>query len=122
MTDAPRRAFVVSHTHWDREWYLSYGEFRVNLSRVVGKVLDALESDPDFAHFVLDGQAIALEDHVQARPGDAARIEAVRTHAVAAESRVGDRRRRRIGDGERGGSEGECEQGGEGKHGAAGSR
>ena len=26
---APRVAFVVSHTHWDREWYLTFNQFRV---------------------------------------------------------------------------------------------
>ncbi len=27
----PRRAFLVSHTHWDREWYLPFNRFRVHL-------------------------------------------------------------------------------------------
>ncbi len=58
----PRVAFIVSHTHWDREWYLTFDRFRVNLVRVVGQVLDALEHDDDFQHFLLDGQAIILED------------------------------------------------------------
>jgi len=69
----PRQAFVVSHTHWDREWYLTFPEFRVDLVRVVGRVLDALEADPE-RHFMLDGQAAALEDHLRVSPGDAQRV------------------------------------------------
>lgn len=74
MPDFPRRAFIVSHTHWDREWYLPYHRFRTNLTGVVGKVLDALDSDDGFECFVLDGQAVALEDHLEVRPRDRERI------------------------------------------------
>ena len=74
MNDHPRQVFIVSHTHWDREWYLTFNRFRVNLVEVVGQVLDALENDPDFKHFVLDGQSVALEDYLEAVPGDAARV------------------------------------------------
>ena len=41
----PRLAFVVSHTHWDREWYLPFHRFRVMLVDAVEKVLDRLEDD-----------------------------------------------------------------------------
>ena len=75
MNNAPSQVFVVSHTHWDREWYLTASEFMVDLTRVFGGVLDALEMDDGFEHFVMDGQAIALEDHIAYRPEDAARIE-----------------------------------------------
>jgi len=72
----PRRAFVVSHTHWDREWYLTFPEFRVDLVRVIGAVLDALEADPR-RHFLLDGQVAVLEDHLRVRPEDAPRVKAL---------------------------------------------
>ena len=71
----PKKAFIVSHTHWDREWYLTFDRFRVNLVRVVGQVLDALERDDDFQHFLLDGQAIILGDYLEVCPKDRERIE-----------------------------------------------
>ncbi len=71
---APTDAYVVSHTHWDREWYLTFPRFRVALTRIVRGVLDALENDPHFEHFCLDGQAIVLEDHVAIHPEDEERI------------------------------------------------
>ncbi len=70
----PQLAYIVSHTHWDREWYLPFQAFRVNLGRVVRAVLDALENDPAYEHFVLDGQSILLTDHLAVQPEDTDRI------------------------------------------------
>ena len=71
----PSVAFVVTHTHWDREWYRPYHEFRVDLVRVVSEVLDLLEHDETFEYFVLDGQTIVLEDYLAVRPNDKDRIK-----------------------------------------------
>ncbi len=62
------RFFVVPHTHWDREWYLPFEEFQLRLAAVVDEVIEVLEQDPTFTSFTLDGQAIVLEDYVEARP------------------------------------------------------
>ncbi len=76
MPSAPKKAFIVSHTHWDREWYLTYHQFRVDLVHVVGRVLDVLENDSDFKCFVLDGQTVVLEDYLEVCPEDEPRIRA----------------------------------------------
>jgi len=72
----PHTAFVVTHTHWDREWYRTYGEFRVDMDRVVRAVLADLEAGR-LEHFVLDGQAILVEDYLSARPEDRDRIRSL---------------------------------------------
>ena len=77
MTYRPKTVHLVSHTHWDREWYLTFHTFRVDLVRVVQKVLEALEGDDDFEHFLLDGQAIVLEDYLEVHPEDEGRIRAL---------------------------------------------
>ncbi len=77
MTPTPKIAYLVSHTHWDREWYLPFQQFRSMLTRTVRHVLDELEKDGAFRHFVLDGQTILLEDHLAIHPGDAPRIRAL---------------------------------------------
>ncbi len=74
MPSEPRICYIVSHTHWDREWYLSYHRFRVMLVDTVRLVLDRLENEEEFRHFVLDGQAVVLEDHVEVRPEDGERV------------------------------------------------
>jgi alpha-mannosidase len=68
------RYLVVPHTHWDREWYLPFEQFRLRLGAVVDGVLDTLESDPSFTSFTLDGQAIVLEDYVEVRPENEGRL------------------------------------------------
>ena len=73
----PWRAFVVPHTHWDREWYERFGAFQGRLVLMVGALLDLLEREPRFSSFTLDGQTIPLEDHLAIRPGDRPRIEAL---------------------------------------------
>lgn len=74
MSHEIRHLVLVPHTHWDREWYRTHEEFRVHLVRLVDRVLDLLEGDPRFRHFMLDGQAIVLDDYLAVRPQAAERI------------------------------------------------
>ncbi len=69
-----KRLIVVSHTHWDREWYLTFQQFRLKLVRLVDKLLDILERNPRFRYFMLDGQTVVLEDYLEVRPENAARL------------------------------------------------
>jgi alpha-mannosidase len=71
------RFLVVPHTHWDREWYLPLEQFRLRLGAVVDGVLDTLERDTSFTSFTLDGQAIVLEDYLDVRPENEARLRAL---------------------------------------------
>ena len=73
----PWRAFVVPHTHWDREWYERFEVFRAKLVPMVSGLLDLLEREPRFRSFTFDGQTIPLEDHLAIRPDDRPRIEAL---------------------------------------------
>jgi alpha-mannosidase len=66
--NGPVHLFVVPHTHWDREWYQPFQEFRRRLVRLTDKLLDLLERDSSFAHFHFDGQTIVLEDYLEIRP------------------------------------------------------
>ena len=59
---------VVSHTHWDREWYRPFQVFRARLVDVVDAVLELLAADPAYRYFHLDGQTIVLEDYLEIRP------------------------------------------------------
>ncbi|MFQ5812950.1 MAG: alpha-mannosidase [Anaerolineae bacterium] len=64
----PYQAYIVSHTHWDREWYQPFQEFRIRLVTLVDRLLDILASDPSYRHFMLDGHSIVVEDYLQIRP------------------------------------------------------
>lgn len=65
---------IVSHTHWDREWYRTYQQFRFRLVRLVEELLDLMDRDPAYRFFLLDGQTVVLEDVVDVRPDLAERL------------------------------------------------
>jgi len=67
---------VVSHTHWDREWYLTHEQFRFRLVGLIDRLLDLLDADPSYKHFHLDGQTIVLEDYLEIRPDQEPRLRA----------------------------------------------
>ncbi|TVY08220.1 alpha-mannosidase [Paenibacillus cremeus] len=60
-------AHIISHTHWDREWYLPYEKHHVRLVKLMDSLLDKLDQEPSYRSFFLDGQTIILEDYLQAR-------------------------------------------------------
>jgi mannosylglycerate hydrolase len=60
--------FIVSHTHWDREWYAPFQVFRARLIRCIDQLLAIFETDSDYQYFMLDGQTIVLEDYLEVRP------------------------------------------------------
>src|SRR5690349_7596891 len=64
----PVTLLVVSHTHWDREWYLPFQLYRIKLVRLIDRLLAILQDDPRYAHFMLDGQTVVLEDYLEVRP------------------------------------------------------
>ena len=68
--------YYLSGTHWDREWYIPYQEFRMKLVGAVDRLLDILEQDPEFGVFHFDGQTIVLEDYLEIRPENRERIAA----------------------------------------------
>ncbi|MGZ4802681.1 MAG: glycoside hydrolase family 38 N-terminal domain-containing protein [Acidimicrobiia bacterium] len=66
---------LVSHTHWDREWYRTYEAFRARLVDTVDRVLELLAGDPEWK-FLLDGQAVVVEDYLEVRPDRRGELEA----------------------------------------------
>jgi mannosylglycerate hydrolase len=71
----PFELHVVAHTHWDREWYHTAERFRVRLVALVDELLDDPPAPGE--SFLLDGQAIVLEDFLAVRPERAAELSAL---------------------------------------------
>ncbi|MCU0647783.1 MAG: hypothetical protein MUF00_07290 [Gemmatimonadaceae bacterium] len=65
-TTASRRLLVVTHTHWDREWYHTAERFRQRLVPLIDAALAPRR--PPRPPLLLDGQAIVLEDYLAVRP------------------------------------------------------
>ncbi len=66
---------LVPHTHWDREWYQTFQQFRMRLVHGIDQLLDILDHDPTFTHFMLDGQTIVLDDYLEVKPENAERLK-----------------------------------------------
>lgn len=63
-----KTVYVVSHTHWDREWYQDFQGFRARLVYMLDELLDTLDSNPDYKYFLMDGQTIVIDDYLEIRP------------------------------------------------------
>ena len=58
----------ITHTHWDREWYMAYEQHHMRLIQLMDDLLDLFKKDPEFHSFHLDGQTIILDDYLQVKP------------------------------------------------------
>ncbi|MPZ69357.1 MAG: hypothetical protein GEU71_07490 [Actinobacteria bacterium] len=63
-----RSVRLVAHTHWDREWYLPFEEFRDKLVPTLDLVLELVEEVEGWTHFHLDGQTAMVDDYLDVRP------------------------------------------------------
>ena len=69
-----KKVIAYVHTHWDREWYRDFQEFRLRLIEVVDKVIKDLESG-DMRAFFFDAQTAALEDYLEIFPERSEKIK-----------------------------------------------
>jgi len=72
-----RRIAIVPHTHWDREWYKSYQDFRLALVDLIDTLIPLLERDASYPHFMLDGQMAVVDDYLEVRPEAEERLRAL---------------------------------------------
>ncbi|MCR6109477.1 alpha-mannosidase [Bacillus sp. A301a_S52] len=63
-----KTAHIISHSHWDREWYMSLEEHRYYLIKLFDDLLEKLGEDANFHSFHLDGQTIMVDDYLEVRP------------------------------------------------------
>lgn len=66
---------IISHSHWDREWYLPFESHRMQLVELFDNLFDLFENDPEFKSFHLDGQTIVLDDYLQIRPENRDKVQ-----------------------------------------------
>ncbi|MGL4798611.1 MAG: alpha-mannosidase [Cellulosilyticaceae bacterium] len=69
-----KKAHIISHSHWDREWYLPYEKHHMLLVEFMDTLIETLEKDAEFKSFHLDGQTLLIEDYLEVRPENRARL------------------------------------------------
>lgn len=62
-----RTIHIVSHTHWDREWYFSTSDSLVLLDQTFSDILNELNVNEN-VNFCFDGQVSILEDYLKLYP------------------------------------------------------
>ena len=69
------KVHVIAGTHWDREWRFTAEQSKLRLMELIDEILDIMENDSEFSHFVLDGGSVILEDYLDVRPKNRRRLE-----------------------------------------------
>jgi hypothetical protein len=70
-----RKAHYVLSTHWDREWYQPFQDYRYRLVQLLDRVLEGWQREDLCGPFQTDGQAVVLEDYLEVRPERANQVE-----------------------------------------------
>lgn len=63
-----KKFFIVPHSHLDREWYRTFQENRIKLTRFMDDLLETLDSDPDYTCYTLDAQTSFIDDYFDVKP------------------------------------------------------
>ena len=70
-----KNAYIVTHTHWDREWRYPIWENRLYLIDLVDELLETLDNDDEYDSFLFDGQVISILDYIEMRPENTEKIK-----------------------------------------------
>ena len=70
-----KNVHIVPHMHWDREWYFTTEESRILLVNNMEEIMERLENDTNYPHYVLDGQTSILEDYFAVKPENRERVK-----------------------------------------------
>ena len=70
-----KKVYVISHSHWDREWYLPYEKHHMRLIDLIDDLLEIFDTDEDFDSFHLDGQILTLNDYLEVRPENKEKLQ-----------------------------------------------
>ena len=69
------KVHVICGTHWDREWRFTAEQSKLRLVELIDNMMDTLENNPDYRHFILDGGSVVLEDYLSVRPENEERLK-----------------------------------------------
>ena len=59
---------IIPHSHWDREWYMSFEQHRMRLVELFDALIETMENHPEYNYYHMDGQYVVIEDYLEVRP------------------------------------------------------
>ena len=66
---------IIPHTHWDREWYFTTSKSIIYSLTDFKEVIEVLETNEKFPHFLLDAQTSIIDDYLEFHPEDENRVK-----------------------------------------------
>jgi len=63
-----KKAYILPHTHWDREWRYPIWKSRMLLIRFMDELLEILDNDENYRCFLMDGQVAPVLDYLEVKP------------------------------------------------------
>lgn len=70
-----KKVYVVTHTHWDREWYFTIEDSNLLLVENMNYLMDILEKNKDYASFLFDAQSSLIEEYLKVCPENKSRLQ-----------------------------------------------
>lgn len=70
-----KKIYIISHTHWDREWNQPFQYVRKRLVDMMDELIEHMEQDPEYKYFHLDGQTVVVEDYLEIKPENKERLK-----------------------------------------------
>lgn len=70
-----KKVHIVPHSHWDREWYFTIEDSNALLVEHMDYLINYLEDNLNYPHFVFDGQLSIVEEYLKLRPENEQRLK-----------------------------------------------
>ncbi len=70
-----KNVHIISHSHWDREWYMPFEYHRARLVKLIDDCMELFEKDEEFMCFHLDGHTALIEDYLEIKPQNREKIK-----------------------------------------------
>ncbi len=69
------KMYVISGTHWDREWRHTAEQSKLRLADLMDNILKLLEENISYKCFCIDGGMVVIEDYLSVKPENKGRIK-----------------------------------------------
>ena len=73
--NADNKFYVISNTHWDREWRFPFERTRAMLTELFDNLLKLFRTKDNFRVYHLDAHTIIVEDYLEVKPENRAEVE-----------------------------------------------
>ena len=70
-----KKVHIVSHSHWDREWYFNLEDSNILLGENLTHLMKVLEENKDYTSYSFDAQASIIDEYLNIYPENKERLK-----------------------------------------------